>query len=158
MEKYNSSDSISIINPSQLVLNIDEYLHLSKRLPSQDETLQKKEESIFSQLGERKTQKYPRLLMFEINLQEISNQINKKYEDGIDLEEEIVRYQTDRTIRRKPITLDDPSIVRDLSTSKITSIKVGKHTTLGENPVSLKRFNTSLLALAYNYETAPRTR
>ncbi len=156
--KYVSSDSISIINPSQLVLNIDDYLHLSRRLPSQDEILQQKEESIFAQLGERKQQSYPRLLMFEINLKKISDQVNEKFQDGIDLEEEIVRYPTDRTIRRKPTTLDDPSIVRDLSTSKITSIKVGKHTTLGDNSVSLKRFNTSLLALAYNYETSPRTR
>ncbi len=157
-KKYVSSDSISIINPSQLVLNIDDYLHLSKRLPSQDETLQQKEESIFKQLGERKQQSYPKLLMFEINLQKITDQVNEKFQDGIDLEEEMVRYQSDRTIRRKPTTLDDPSIVRELSTSKITSIKVGKHTTLGDNFVSLKRFNTSLLAFAYNYETTTRTR
>ena len=156
--KHVSGDSISIINPSQLVLNIDDYLHLSKRVPSQDETLQQKEESIFGQLGERKTQKYPRLLMFEINLQKISDYVNEKFQDGIDLEEEIVRYPSDRAIRRKPTILDDPSIVRDLSTSKITSIKIGKHNTLGENSVSLKKFNTSLLALAYNYETSPRTR
>lgn len=159
MEKKNvSSDSISIINPSQLVLNIDDYLRLSKRLPSQDETLHQKEEAIFNQLGERKQQSYPKLLMFEINLQKITDQINEKFQDGIDLEEEMVRYQSDRTIRRKPAILDDPSIVRELSTSKITSIRVGKHTTLGDNFVSLKRFNTSLLAFAYNYETTPRTR
>lgn len=156
--KYVSGDSISIINPSQLVLDIDDYLYLSKRLPSQDETLQQKEESIFSQLGERKKQKYPGLLMFEINLQKVSDYVNEKFQDGIDLEEEIVHYQSDRAIRRKPTVLDDPSIVRDLSTSKITSITVGKHNTLGDNSVSLKRFNTALLALDYNYETSPRTR
>ena len=153
-----SSDSITIINPSQLVLNIDEYLKTSKKLPSQDATLQEKEEIIFSQLGERKQQTYPRLLMFEINLEKISDQVNTKYEDGIDLEEDIVRYPSDRTIRRKPTQIEDPSVVKELSTSKITSIKVGKYTTLGAGSVSLKRFNTSLLALAYNYETAPRTR
>ena len=85
---YTSGQSISITNPSQLVLSVDEFFRLSKRVPYNDETLLKKEQSIFGHLGERKIAKFPKILMFELSLSKIADQVNEKYQDGFDLEDE----------------------------------------------------------------------
>jgi hypothetical protein len=51
MEKnYVSGQMISISNPSDLVLNVDDFLRLSKKNPSPVESLQQKEEELLLQL------------------------------------------------------------------------------------------------------------
>lgn len=161
MEKsYISGQSISIANPSQLVLSVDEFFRLSKKVPSHDDTLKRKEEFIFSHLGERKTAKYPRILMFEIDLQKIADQVNTKYQDGFDLEDEydIVHYQNPRTIRTRTSLPIEPSLVKELSPSKIKAIKVGNFRIMEENPVSINKFNTSSLSLDNLQEQNTRVR
>lgn len=161
MEKnYISGQSISITNPSQLVLSVDDFFRLSKRVPFNDESLQRKEESIFSHLGERKTTKFPKILMFEISFSKIADQINEKYQDGFDLEDEydVVHYSTIRTTRTKPESLTEPVMVPQLSPNKITSIKVGNYMIIEENPVSISRGNIQQSVLPSYEESNNRIR
>ena len=147
MEKnYTSGQSISITNPSQLVLSVDDFFRLSKRVPYNDETLLKKEEAIFGHLGERKTTKYPKILMFELSLSKIEDQVNEKYQDGFDLEDEydVVKYQAPRTTRTKPDTLTAPVMVPQLSPNKISSVKVGNYKIMQENPILINREGINL--------------
>lgn len=161
MEKTNVyNHTIAISSPSQLVLNVDEFFRLSKKLPSQSETLQRREQQIFDSLGKRSISPYERIVMFKIDLEKVADSVNAKYQDGIYLEDDFdtIRYPYDRTIRTKPIPIEDPSTIKDLSTSKITSIKVGKHRLLQDNTVSIKRFTTPLLGLSDTFESGSRHR
>ena len=138
---YTSGQSISITNPSQLVLSVDEFFRLSKRVPYNDEILLKKEQSIFGHLGERKIAKFPKILMFELSLSKIEDQVNEKYQDGFDLEDEydVVRYQTLRSTRTKPSTLSEPVMVPQLSPNKISSVKVGNYRIMQQSPILINR-------------------
>lgn len=154
--RYVSGETITIINPSQLVELIDGYMNLSKNNSPDNEVLKTKETEIFKQLGERKNTKYPKLLLFEIDFSKICDQINEKYQDGFYLDEEydVVKAPFDRSIRTKPTDLDAPTVEKELSLNKVTSIEVGKTSTMAQNNLLLKRLNTTLLAFSYNYENS----
>jgi len=157
MEKAKiSAQTIEISNPSQLVLNVDDFLRLSKKLPSQSGELKKREQDILYLLdAPRKNKIYDRLLMFEINIDKIADDINDKYQDGFYLEDEKddIRYPFSRTIRTKPIKLESPYMRKELSPNKITSIKIGKHRIIENNNISLKKISTSLLAFSDEFES-----
>ena len=72
---------------------------------------------------------------------------------------DIIRFPYERTLRIKPTTIDPPTKEKELSPMKITSIKVGKHQTIRENTVSIKRmFSTPVLALEDTFETSSKRR
>lgn len=161
MEKNSISDyTITIVNPSQLVLSIDEFFHLAKKLPSQSETLKQSEKKIFDQLGEKNISTYSRIVMFQINLDRIADKVNEQYQDGIYLDDDLdtVRYPYDRTIRTRNNPIEAPTIEKELSTSKITSIKVGKHRILENNMVSINKNSITSLSLSPSYDTISKTR
>lgn len=155
MEKNTiSCESIVIPYPSQLVLQAEELFQLRKKLPPHDETLEKKEQKILSTISEKKTQEYESLLFFAIDYEKIAATINNKFQDGISLEDDIVHYPFDRTIRTKPLILEDPTKIKEKNHNGVGTIKIGKHRIIEENSVSLKRFNTSLLAFSDTFESA----
>ena len=150
-----TGQQITINNPSKLVLDIDAFLNQSNTLYNNGS-----EELILKQLSQRTTTKYPNILMFSIDLEKICDQINDKYQDGFYFEEENdrVQFPYHRTIRRKSSLVHEPSFEKDLSTTQITSIRVGKHAIIGENSVSLKKFNTSLLMISPSPKFEARAR
>ncbi|MBQ7104466.1 MAG: hypothetical protein IJN90_01270 [Bacilli bacterium] len=158
MEK---NQTITISNPSQLFLQVDEFLNLSRKLPSHHEQLQKREKRIFETLGPKSIKEYERILMFQLDLNKVAEQVNLEFQDGIyiDDERDIVHYPYDRTIRTKPTTIDAPTKEKELSPKRVTSIKVGKHKTLQDNSIAIKRiFSTPVLALEDTFETGSKRR
>jgi len=143
-KKQVSSQCITIANPSQLVLGIDDFYYLSKKLPSGSNELKQKEETILNSLnGLRKIEFYDRILMFKINLDKVADFVNRKYEDGIDLEEDtIIRYPFDRTIRTMPKTLEEPT--KSLSNS--ITIQVGNYNILAKNDLFINKTNDALMS------------
>jgi len=159
-KKHTVGQQIMIIDPSQLVLDVDAFLNEAITISPHEPRFLAQEEQIFKHLGQVTTKQYPDVLMFSIDLQKICDQINDKYQDGFYFEEEndMVRFPYHRTIRRKSSLIYEPIAEKDLSPSQITSIRVGKHTIIGENNISLKRFNTSLLTTSPSSELEAKIR
>lgn len=102
--------TVTIANPSQLILSYEDFLQLSKSNSISSDELKAKEQSILSQLEKSTSKKFNNILIPEIKMSKIEEQINSLYADGIDLEEDSVRYPFDRSIRRSRKTLSPPQI------------------------------------------------
>lgn len=148
-----TGQAIAITNPSQLLLQIDELLKLRKKLSPQDELLKQKEQNLKSLLGTKSTKEYEGLLFFAINFEKIADQVNLKFQDGIDLEPDLVHIPFSTTIRTRPTILEDPTKIKEKKTSGIGTIKIGKHKIIAQNTIELKRFNTSLLAFSDSFSS-----
>lgn len=159
MEKY-TSEKIIVSNPSQLVMRVDEYLKLSKKLPSQNESLQNRERQIFESLASKSLEEYERLLFFPIDLEKVATQVNIKYQDGIYLDEDLdtIKYPYDRTIRTKPKRLEDPTREKVASPKKVPPLKLGNYRILRDNSIAVLRNNATLLALEDTFETSHKKR
>ena len=154
MEKTTiTCETVIIPNPSQLVLQAEDLFQLYKKLPPNDDTILRKEQQILSQVQEKKTEEYDALFFFAIDCEKIATAINNKFSDGIILEDDVVHYPFDRTIRTKPSILENPTKIKEQKPKGIGVIKIGKHRTIEKNSVSLKRFNTSLLAFSDTFES-----
>lgn len=155
----NKAQVIEIINPSQLIMEIDSFFQLSKRIPSQSPILFEKEKKIFSSLGVRKGKSFDNYMFSEINLGKIEEDINHRFQDGFDLEDDLdtIDYPFFRTSRVKS-ELDEPTVVKELLKNRITAIKIGNHRLLENNGATIQRFNSSLLALSSSFEVPGRRR
>ncbi len=102
--------TVTIANPSQLILSYEEFLQLSKSSSISSDELKAKEQGILSQIKKSTSKKFNNILIPEIKMSKIEDHVNNLYADGIDLEEESVRYPFDRSIRRSRRTLSPPQI------------------------------------------------
>ena len=155
MKQINVQDScITIINPSQLVLDANDFFRMSQELPSQNNLLQKKEGELYEYLGDRKKMTFNNVLFFTIDLNKVETTVNTVFEDGVDLDDELttVRSPYDRTIRRKASDLDSPTRQPELDKSQITSIIIGNYMTIATQPIIINRQSIPLLALSSDYE------
>ena len=139
MEKeYIFGQSIPIINPSELVLSVDDFFRLSKKM-SAEEILQNKQSTIYEHLGPPKSKKYPKTLMFDINTKKIEDEVNEKFVDGIYLDEYGEFSQSSRTIRTKHPSIKEPLPEKVLSPNKITSITVGNYKIMEYYPIIINK-------------------
>ena len=102
--------TVTIANPSQLILSYEEFLQLSKSSSISSDELKAKEQGILSQIKKSTSKKFNNILIPEIKMSKIEDHVNNLYADGIDLEEESVRYPFDRSIRRSRRALSPPKI------------------------------------------------
>lgn len=102
--------TVPVANPSQLILSYEEFLQLSKSSSISSDELKAKEQRILSQLKKSTSKKFNNILISEIKMSKIEDHINNLFADGIDLEEENVRYPFDRSIRRSRRALSPPQI------------------------------------------------
>lgn len=161
MKQISIQDScITILNPSQLVLDADEFLTMSKQSPSKSNLLQEKERELYSYLGDRKNLPFNNILFFTIDLNKVETDVNRVFEDGIDLDEELITVHSpyDRTIRRKTFDLESPTKQQELDKSKITSIVIGNYMTIAAQSFNINRQSVPLLALSSDYEEEIKTR
>lgn len=156
MKQINIQDScITILNPSQLVLDADDFFRMSQESPSQNNLLQEKEREIYDYLGDRKKMPFNNVLFFAIDLNKVETTVNTVFEDGIDLDDELTTVHSpyDRTIRRKASNLDSPTRQPELDKSQITSIVIGNYMTIATQSLIINRQSIPLLALSSDYET-----
>lgn len=159
MEKY-TDEKIDILNPSQLVIRVDEFLKLSRKLPSQNESLINREKQIYDSLGERQKASYSRIIFTPIDMTRVEEQINTQYQDGIYLEDELdtITYPYDRTIRTKPTILIDPAKEKVQVPKEVPPLRLGNLRILKDNPVTIQKFTTPLLALEDTFESSNKRR
>lgn len=158
MEKY-TDEKIELANPSQLVIRVDEFLKLSRKLPSQNESLVNREKQIYDSLGERTKGSYSRIIFTPIDMKKVEQTVNTTYQDGIYLEEiDDITYPYDRTIRTKPTILEDPTKEKVQVPKKVPPLRIGNYRILKDNPVTIQRFTTPLLALEDTFETSNKRR
>lgn len=159
MEKYNDQ-KVDITNPSQLVIRVDEYLNLSRKLPSQNESLINREKQIFDSLGEKTTEQYDRIIFTPIDMSRVESQINATYQDGINIEDDLdtITYPYDRTIRTKPTMLEDPTKEKVQVPKEVPPFRLGNYRVIRDNPIIIKRFTTPLLALEDTFESSNKIR
>lgn len=100
--------TITINNPSQLILSYEDFLQLSKSSSISSDELKAKEQTILSQIKSSKPKRFDNILISEINMAKVEDHINSLFADGIDLEEDDIRYPFDRSIRRTRKTLSPP--------------------------------------------------
>lgn len=159
MEKY-TDEKIDIFNPSQLVIRVDEFLKLSRKLPSQNESLINREKQIYDSLGERQKASYSRIIFTPIDMTRVEKQINTQYQDGIYLEDELdtITYPYDRTIRTKPTILIDPAKEKVQVPKEVPPLRLGNLRILKDNPVTIQKSTTPLLALEDTFESSNKRR
>ena len=159
MEKY-TDEKIDIFNPSQLVIRVDEFLKLSRKLPSQNESLINREKQIYDSLGERQKASYSRIIFTPIDMTRVEKQINTQYQDGIYLEDELdtITYPYDRTIRTKPTILIDPAKEKVKVPKEVPPLRLGNLRILKDNPVTIQKSTTPLLALEDTFESSNKRR
>lgn len=159
MEKY-TDEKIDILNPSQLVIRVDEFLKLSRKLPSQNESLINREKQIYDSLGERQKASYSRIIFTPIDMTRVEKQINTQYQDGIYLEDELdtITYPYDRTIRTKPTILIDPAKEKVKVPKEVPPLRLGNLRILKDNPVTIQKSTTPLLALEDTFESSNKRR
>ena len=159
MEKY-TDEKIEIANPSQLVIRVDEYLKLSRKLPSQNESLMNRERQIFDSLGNRTKENYSRIIFTPIDMSRVEQEVNTRYKDGIYLEDDLdtITYPYDRTIRTRPAKLDDPTKVKVQEPKEVPPLRLGNYRIIRDNPISIQRFTTPLLALEDTFESSNKRR
>lgn len=159
MEKKQVQDyKIAIDNPSQLVLEVEELSQLRRKLPSQHETLKAREDAIFNRLGERTIDTFRGILMFELDMNHICDMVNEQFSDGISLEEDMVTYPYTRSVRRKPVSLEEPTKTKELSAKKGITIRVGKHQIMGNNEFVVNHLSIPTLALEDTFEESHKRR
>lgn len=152
MENYVVKSTIrKIPNSSQLILEIDELLKLSGQLSSSNEDLTLKEKNIFSQLGPVETKAFDHFLITPINLKNIEDEINTKYEDGIYLEDdEEISYPFLHTIRTTS-HLTNPLSKKEANVN-VPTITIGNVSSLAEKDISLQKEGVGLLAFDSDLE------
>lgn len=159
MEKKQVQDyKITIDNPSQLVLEVEELSQLRRKLPSQHETLKAREEAILKRLGERTIDTFRGILMFELDMNHVCDMVNEQFADGISLEEDTIDYPYTRSVRRKPTILEAPTKTKELSAKKGISIHVGKHQIMGDNTFVVNHLSIPTLALEDTFEESHKRR
>lgn len=149
---------VSINNPSQLVLDVEELMQLRKKLPSQHETLEQREDSIFNRLGERTIDTFCGILMFEMDMNRICDTINEQFADGVSLENDSISYPYSRSIRRKPSFLEEPTKTQELSTKKGIAIHLGKHQIIGNNKLVITHLSMPIVNQEEFYEETHKSR
>ena len=154
--RSNRAPFIEVTNPSQLVLQVDEFLQLSKRIPSDSPVLKDCESQIFNNLGIRKVKDFDNYMIEEINNHILEEGINMNFSRAQEVEDEI-RYPFDRTIRTVS-KIEDPMVAKKTLPGHVSSIKVGNYRVIaGKTPI-VKRFNTSLLALSSSFNAPGKRR
>ena len=102
--------TVTIVNPSQLILSYEDFLQLSKSSSISSDELKAKEQVVLSQIKSSTPKKFNNILIPEIKMSIIEDHVNNLFADGIDLEEDSIHYPYNRSIRRLRKTLSPPQV------------------------------------------------
>ncbi len=140
MSNLEENAFIPIKNPSKMVLKIDEAI-------SDAELKEERENEIYSELPPKTKKSFSNVVMQKIDLQKIADEVNTLYQDGFDYhEEDEVHIPYLRTLRTRPLELDDPMIKSDHQNSN-TTVRLGNFQILDDENFVVNHLGERLLTL-----------